>query len=252
MTLSIAGLDLLLPTAARILAALSVMPIFGNRSVPMVLRVGLAAILAWLLVTSGSIQAGAPGGMGGLLLGMATESLIGLLLGFAASLSFWALAMAGEMVGLQMGWGFGGTIHSSLEQSPIPTSQFYTVVGTLLFLSIGGHRLLLMALANTFAAAPPYSFVIGGLQVERMVTLTASIFTGALQLALPIVGTLILTDAGLAFLARVLPQLNAWVLGLPLKVGVGLLAFWIGLPAMMLFMTRWLGLTVPNLQLMVK
>lgn len=253
MTLRIADVEVLFLVMVRLLSALMIAPIIGHRSVPAAAKIALAAFLAWLLVASGAVKAESPdGGLSAFLLALLAEIALGLLLGFMSSLAFWALAMAGDLVALQLGWGFGGGIHPSVESSSVALGQFYTVTTSLVYLGIGGHRLLLTALANTFAAAPPYAFVVGGLQVERVVQASAALFSGALQLALPAVGTLLLTDAVLALLSRVLPQLNAFVFGLPLKIAAGLLALWISLPVMLVFMARWLSRGIVDVQLLVR
>jgi len=167
--------------------------------------------------------------------------VLGLLLGFVSRLAFWALSMAGEIFGMQMGWGFAGMLHPSLDQSPIVSGQFLTIIGTLLFLSIGGHHMALLALSNTFTVAPPYSFTVEGIQIGRVVQMTASLLASALQLAIPIVGTLMLTEVVLAFLSRVMPRMNAWVFGMPLKVGIGLITLLIALPAILALASRWLA-----------
>jgi flagellar biosynthetic protein FliR len=237
---------------ARLLAAIMVAPIFGHRSVPAVSKIILAAFVAWLLVVPGGMPASPASDFAGFLLALGAEILLGLLLGFTSSLVFWALAMAGDLVASQIGWGFAGGFHQSVESSSVALGQFYTVLGSLIYLGIGGHRLLLVALANTFAAAPPRAFVVGGLQVERLIETTGALFTGAFQVALPAIGTLLLTDAVLALLSRVLPQLNAFIFGLPLKIAAGLLAIWISLPLALLFVARWLSKGILNVQFLVK
>ena len=252
MSFDVGNLDLLLPVMARILSAFLVMPIFGHRSVPAIAKIVLAVSVAFLLVAPGGVTARVPSDVTAYLLGLGTEILLGLLLGFAASLTFWALGMAGDLVGLQMGWGFGGTIHPSFESSPIVTGQFYNIMGTLVFLVLGGQRLTLVALSNTFTKVPPFTLVMSSLQIGRILDLVTSLFSGAVQLALPIVGTLLLTEVVLAFLTRVMPQLNAWVFGMPLKVGIGILTLWISLPAVFILMTRWLTKAPFHMQYLVK
>ena len=240
MDIQIGNVELLLPVVARVLSALMVMPIFGHRNVPAMVKIVLALTFSFLLVSPGGIENHIPASMSRYLLGLIGEILVGLLLGFISSLFFWALSMAGELAGRQIGWGFGGTVHSSFESSPVATGQLFSILGMLIFLSIGGHHLILQALARTFDAAPPFALTVGRTEVGQALELVSSMFSGALQMALPIVGTLMLSEAVLAFLARVFPALNAWVFGMPLKVGVGLIALWLGLPALFVLIKQWL------------
>jgi len=253
VSVAIPDFELLFLVTVRILAALALMPVFGHRSVPAPAKIVLAVSLAWLLVVSGGMPAQPHGvGLAAFLLAIGAEIGLGILLGFAVSLAFWAVTMAGDLVALQMGLGFGGTVHASLEQSSGSVSQFYTIAGTLIFLSIGGHRMLLVALGRTFDAAPPYAFTVGAAQIDRVIQLGTSLFSGAFQIALPIMGTLMLVDAMLAFLSRILPQLNAFIFGMPLKVATGVLVLWISLPALVIFVGRWLSRAVLDMQSVVR
>jgi flagellar biosynthetic protein FliR len=252
MVLDIPDAEMWFLVMVRMLAALAPAPIFGHRSVPTVAKVGLAAGLAWLLVMPGGTKVARPEGWEPFLLALVAEMGLGLLLGFAVSLAFWAVTMAGDLVALQMGFGFAGTLHSSLEQSSSALSQFYTLAATLVFLTIGGHRMFLSALANTLAIAPPYSFIVGDLHLHRVIELASTIFAAAFQIALPVLGTLLLVDATLALLSRVLPQLNAFIFGLPLKIAAGLLALWISLPALLSLTSRWVSAAPLNIQAIVK
>jgi flagellar biosynthesis protein FliR len=252
MSVHVNDLELLVPVMARILSAFVTAPIFSQRSVPAIAKIVLAGFLAWLLVAPGGMAVNRPTTLEGWLLGIGAEVAIGLFLGFLSSLAFWALSMAGEFIGLQMGWGFAATLHASLDSSPVPTGQLYTILGILVFLSTGGHHLLIKALADTFVAAPPYSLVLGGAQVERVIDLAGALFSGALQLALPVVGSLMLVEVALAFMTRILPQLNAWIFGMPLKIGVGLLSLWIALPALLFLIARWLSQSPLNMLTVVR
>jgi flagellar biosynthesis protein FliR len=252
MSLPLGDLELLAPVLARILSALMTAPVFSQRNVPALAKIVLAGILAWLLVLPGGMKVERPATATQWLAGLAAEVLIGLFLGFMSSLAFWGLSMAGEMVGTQMGWGFPGTLHASLDTSPTALGQLYLAVGTLIFLFAGGHQLWLKALAQTFVAAPPFALVMTGLQLDRVLSLLGTLFTGAVQLALPVIGTLMLVEVMLAFLTKVLPQLNAWVFGMPLKVGVGLLALWLTLPVLTATMQRWLMAAPASLKMLMR
>lgn len=243
MTLQLGDIGLLIPVMARILSALMTAPIFSQRNVPAAVKIVLAAFLAWLLVSPGGIPNRAPAAAVPWLLGLGGEVLVGLLLGILSSLAFWAVNMAGELVGLQMGWGFPATLHASFDTSPAPTGQLYAMLAILVFLCTNGYQWWLKALADTFTAAPPFALVMNGLQVDRMVSLMSALFAGAIQLALPILGTMIFVEVVLGFLSRIMPQFNAWAFGMPLKIGVGLAALWLTLPLLMSLVEHSLGQT---------
>lgn len=252
MEFPLGHVDLLLPATARILSALAVMPIFHMRNIPAVTKIALSVVMAWLIVSPGGIPAEMPATFSDYLMGITAEVVFGLMLGFVTRLVFWAINMAGDMIGMQMGWGFAGTLHATFDMSPIVSGQLYTILVSLLYLSIGGHQMALMALSQTFYAMPPYGAVVGGLQASRLVEMTTSIFAGAVQIALPIVGTLMLIEATLAFIARVMPRMNAWIFGMPLKVGIGLISLMIALPAVLSLAARWLAQAPGNMLILAR
>jgi flagellar biosynthetic protein FliR len=235
VTLQLGQADLFFPVMVRILSALMVAPVFSQRAIPTPVKIVLSGFMAWLIVSSGgqALSQHRPENTAAWLGGLAGEVLIGLLLGFLSSLVFWALNMAGELIGMQMGWNFGATLHASLESSPVATGQLFLMLGTLTFMVAGGHRLWLIALTRTFEVAPPFALTSNTFGLDRILDLVSALFTGALELALPVIGTLLLAEAFLAFLTKVLPQLNAWVFGVPLKIGVGLLVLWLVLPTLL-------------------
>ena len=252
MSLTIPSFELVFLVAVRTLATLALVPVFGNRAIPNAAKIILAGSIAWLMTGSALEVTEHPSNLSAFLLEVIIETVLGLLLGFATSLALWAITMAGDIVSLQMGFGFGGTIHYSLEQSSGAVSQFYTILATLIFLGIGGHRMILQALSNTLTIAPPYAIVFGSLQVERLIHLAGATFTAALQIALPIVGTMLLADAVLAFLTRVLPQMNAFVFGMPLKIVAGFLVLVMSLPILGQVVSRWLTQSAFNMLTVLK
>jgi flagellar biosynthetic protein FliR len=259
VSIQIPDVELIFLAMVRILSALMLAPVFGHRSVPAIAKIALAACMAWLIVTPQNLTIdhsrvglAAGGGLGPFVLEVIIEAVLGLLLGLAASVVFWAVGIAGDLVSLQMGQGFSGTVHASLEQASGPISQLYNIMATLIFLAIGGHRLWLLALSNSFATAPPYAFVMQGAQVSWMTELVGTMFTSALQMALPVMGTLVLADVVLGFLSRVLPALNAFVFGMPLKILVGLVAILTTLPLLLSFFQSWVLKAPANMQMLVK
>jgi flagellar biosynthetic protein FliR len=235
LTLELGQIDLFLPVMLRVVSALMVAPVFSQRAIPAPVKIVLGGFLAWLVVAAGGegLAQHQPENSAAWLAGLAGEVLIGLLLGFLSSLVFWALNLAGELIGTQMGWNFAATLHASLDSSPAPTGQLLLMLGTLTFMAAGGHQMWLVALTRTFEVAPPFALTTASFSLDRVLDLISALFSSALEIALPVVGTLMLAEAFLAFVTKVLPQLNAWVFSVPLKIGIGLMVLWLVLPALL-------------------
>lgn len=210
----------------RILAILMIAPIFSQRNIPILAKVGLAALLSLLLLPvvipeSGSDTTPLPQDLPRFLLVVAQEILVGVLIGFVSNLVFVALDMAAKIMGLQIGFQAANLFDPMSNIPSTALEQFYTLLALLLFLAINGHHWLIAALGRTFEIAPPGTFVLTRLTIERLMALTNESFVAAIRIALPVTGALLLADLGLGLIARAVPQVQVFFLGLPLKMGLG-------------------------------
>lgn len=217
--------------AARVTALLLLTPVFGGRQVPVPTKVGFGLLVAFLVTAAaGPLDLGLSGAA--YLLALGRELGAGLLAGFTVQLLFAAFQMAGGLAGLQMGLGFAGSINPASGQSETVLDQFYYVAAILVFLAIDGHHRLLLALEHFFVLVPLNTFSPDWLMGQRLVGLFSGLFTFAVQLALPIIGPLLLVDVALGLLSRVTPQLQVFFLGMPLKLAVGLAVLFIIFPVL--------------------
>lgn len=214
---------------ARILALVASAPVIGNPSLPASVKIGIGLLLTALVAPLLPPPTGTdPASAAGLLI-LAQQVLVGLAMGFAMQVVFWAAEMAGELIGLQMGLGFA-TLYDASVPGFIPIlGQFLGVVASLAFLAIDGHLLLLSALVESFQVLPlsPLSAPSGLLALVRW---GGSIFSYALALSLPLLATLLITNLALGVLTRAAPQLNIFAVGFPLTILVGMVALLLALP----------------------
>lgn len=237
----------------RILAILMTGPLFSQRNIPVQAKIVLAFSLTVLLFPAwkGRLTP-LPRSLFPFLLLVMREVLVGALLGFTAMLSFVGLQMVGQIIGSQMGFSLAGMMNPLSGTQSTPLDQFYTVLAVLIYLGLNGHHDLILAIATTLELLPLGSFAGQTLMLERLVMLTGTIFAAAVQIALPVMGTLILTDATLALISRAVPQLNAFIFGLPLKVGLGLAGLALTLPITAPLVTRLLAAAAQNMTALVR
>jgi flagellar biosynthetic protein FliR len=221
----------------RTLTALATGPVFGHRAVVAPIKIGLAMALTYATLMANPPAATLPDGLT-FLIAVGTEVLIGALIGFVSMLAFQVWEMAGSIVGMEMGLSFPALINPVLPSQGGLIEQFYVLLATLIFFAIRGHHALLMALGRTLEIVPPGSFVMDTLAAEQLIRLSAAIFVSALQIALPVLATLLLTDLALALINRALPRAPVFVLGMPFKVAVGLIALLVTWPLIMPVMQR--------------
>jgi flagellar biosynthetic protein FliR len=116
-------------------------------------------------------------------------------------------------------------------------TQFYTLVGTAVFLAFGGDGWVLRGMARTFQLVPLDGAVALRSVASGSLALFSNIFVAALELAAPVVLAVLVTDIAFGMLSRVVPQLNVYAVGFPVKVGVALIAVTVSLP----FLGGWFG-----------
>jgi len=170
-----------------------------------------------------------PMSLAGLLI-LTQEMLVGLAMGFTVRIVFSSIEMAGEISSLTMGLGFASFFDPQTKGRSSAISQFLVMLATLMFLTINGHLVLLAALAESFVSLPISASPISGGGFQQLAAWGGEIFRTGLQIALPVVAALLLTNVALGILTRAAPQLNIFGIGFPVTLGVGLLAISMVLP----------------------
>ncbi|MGH8671358.1 MAG: flagellar biosynthetic protein FliR [Burkholderiales bacterium] len=215
---------------ARILALLSTEPIVGNRSVPARVKIGLAFLITLVVAPALSVPpVPDPGSPAGLLI-LAQQILVGISMGLAMRVVFSAVEMAGHLAGLQMGLGFALFFDpQSSGQVPV-VAQFLGLLALLLFLAMNGHLILIAALIESFEVLPIISQPYSALAWKTLAGWGGEIFRVGLLMALPVVAALLVTNVAIGIVTRAAPQLNIFVVGFPLTLGIGFLVLALALP----------------------
>jgi flagellar biosynthetic protein FliR len=224
---------------ARVAGVFSIAPVLGNTNVPIRFRVGLAAFVAMFLVPV--VTAPALPDVFALASAVVSEVAVGLLIGMISQMIFYAVQFAGHMVATQMGFGVERLIDPNSHTQVTAIGQLYLFAAMLTFLAVDGHHLLLMALARSFQTVPLGGFTIGPVVVGRFIEITSSLFVVAFIFMLPLLGILLLIEISLAIAARVMPQMNAFVAGFPIKILVGSIALMLSLPLICSTFETWVA-----------
>jgi flagellar biosynthetic protein FliR len=228
-----AQLDIWLATLifplVRILAMISTSPVLGNQQVPKRVKIGLSVLLALIVAPTipvlPQVAVGSPQG----LLIIVQQIIIGVAMGFTMRLIFTAIEMAGELAGLQMGLGFASFYDPvNSAYSPI-VARWLGMVAILAFLATDGHLYMLSALVQSFATLPIGESMTGN-DFYSVAGWGASIFAFGLQIALPIVAALLITNIALGILTRAAPQLNLFAVGFPITLTIGFVVLILSMP----------------------
>jgi flagellar biosynthetic protein FliR len=212
----------------RAAAWVFVCPPFGTRSVPTMVKVGLAGALA-LVVGPHLAQQAVPLEVAPLLTAAALQIAAGLALGFLGVLLFATFSFAGGLIDLVSGYSVAQLFDPGNNAPVSIFGQFYGVLATTLLFAIDGHLLLVRGFLTSFTAAPLTHLSTGTL--SKLLTGDITLFfVSALEIAAPLLAALFLAEAALGLLSRAAPQMNIFQLGLPVKILVTLTLAGLALP----------------------
>ena len=214
----------------RALALLASLPVFGQRAVPMRLKIGFALFIslaaqpslpAMPVIALDSPQA---------VLVIVQQLLVGVTLGFAVRIVFAAVELGGELIGLQMGLNFAGFFDPATAAQGTASGRFFGTLVAFLFVLSNGHLAVIAALVRSFevfaVGDEPFAFL-RQMQPQQWGT---EVFTLGLWIALPLVGMLLFVNLVLGVISRVAPQISVFSVGFPITLAVGLIGMLLTLP----------------------
>ncbi|AYC29255.1 flagellar biosynthetic protein FliR [Paenisporosarcina cavernae] len=221
MDIVMPNVSVLLLVIARVSSFFVTLPLFSHRTIPAMHRIGFAVLIAWMMYFTMDVEAFEINGQ--YLLLVIKEVIVGLFIGLLAYIIMSAIQVAGSFIDFQMGFAIANIIDPQTgAQSPL-LGQFFNTLALLLLLALDGHHLLLDGIFYSYQFIPMDSvwpaFDSSNFVEFIMKTFTA-VFAIAFQMSVPIVATLFLVDVALGITARTVPQLNIFVIGFPIKIGV--------------------------------
>ena len=235
----------------RVTTFFVIAPLISSRNVPTRFKVGLATMVAILVYLSyGTTQTAAFDGEYILLI--VREMLIGLLLGYVAYLMIIAIQIAGAVLDIQIGFGMASVFDPTTGAVTPLTGNFKYMIAMLMFLSMNGHHRLLDAIVYSYNWVPIdnelFVKIYDGSLMEFLLKAFAMVMVVAFQMAAPIVVALFLTDVGLGFLAKTAPQFNIFVIGIPIKIIVGLVLMLLLMPSLTYIFDHLFSLMAESMQ----
>lgn len=224
---------------ARFISFITIVPFFGGSVVPSQVKVATATALVIItypallaeLPADGSPLPFGPVGFVGML---AKEVFVGFTLGFVASLVFEAVQVAGRLADLQRGSTMSELFAPQLQERVSEFGQFKLQLAIVIFLTTGAHRFFISSLVRSFEFIPALKFphIEAGWTpaAEFMTMITGSVLSIGIQLAVPIIITLLLTDLFFGLINRVAPQVNVFFLSMPVKMWIGIFVLAVMMP----------------------
>ena len=213
----------------RISALLVAAPIFSLRALNLRIRIVLAMAITWLVFPMHEWPSIDPLSAQGLL-EILNQIMIGLLMGLMLQVVTAAIVVAGQSISNAIGLSMATMIDPNMGNVPV-ISQFLLVLGTLIFVGLGGHALLLNLVVESFNSLPIGGDLMNTESMKQVIAWSSMLFLGALLTALPVMVALLFINIGLGVATRAAPSLNIFSVGFPAMVFAGFAVLVMALPS---------------------
>jgi len=228
---------ILLLVFVRMVSLFVVTPIFGRKEVPRYLKIGLAFFCSYIMVPMlGDVQIQYSNLLSFAVI-VGKEFLVGIIIGFVSFLVFSALFVAGQIIDMQIGFGMINVLDPTMNTQVPLTGNFIYLLTSLFFLIINGHHILLSALFKSYSVLPIDGFAFTEAMVNNITTIFTDIFVLGFKISIPVIAAVLLAEVALGILSRTVPQMNVFVVGIPLKLGIGIFTLYLMMPIFIQIMT---------------
>lgn len=207
---------------SRVAGIFAAIPVFGGRTIPLVIKV--VAVVMITLVTFPVLSlapSSAPDDVFMLAVMSLREVMVGLTLGFVTRVIFSAVEFSGQIIGMQMGFTISSILDPSQGTQTQIMSVMQTLLATLLFLSMNIHHMFIRTIVESFRIIPLGGWHLNSEIIAFLVRGTGDILILGLRLAAPVMVALLLASVTLGIMARAFPQMNIFMVSMPLNIGIG-------------------------------
>ena len=224
LDLSMNDFQLFLLAFFRITGVMLLAPVFGSRVLPAPVKIFMALVMALLffpLIDREGVVVGQ--NLVGYAGAVVAEFGLGALVGFTASLLFAAVQLGGQLIDHDMGFMMANVIDPVSNAQISFIGQFKFHLSVIVYLLLDGHHFLIAATSSTFASVPLTGMSLTDPAVLHVSgTMMQDLFETAVRIAAPAMATLFLITIAMAFMARTVPEMNIFILGFAVRIGVGL------------------------------
>jgi flagellar biosynthetic protein FliR len=197
-------------------------PIFGSGMVPVQAKIGLGFLISFIIfpIVSRDFPPIPPDLVmfAGLII---KEFLVGALLGLVGAVIFAAVQISGQIFGMQIGFGIVNVIDPLSDLQISVLGQFEFIVAILLFIAVGGHQLLILAITNSYTYIPMGAFHMSSALNDQITGILDKMFVVGYKVGFTMISRIFIINA-MGIIARTVPQMNIFIVGLPLNIFVGL------------------------------
>ena len=225
----------------RISALLIMIPVIGERAVPLRVKGGLAILISVLVFPAVSADMNnlrPDEEILTLAIAMIGEIMIGIVIGLTTKIIFAGIQFAGEMIGIQIGFSIVNVLDPVTSTQVSVIAEFQYLIALLVYLAIDAHHTLLFAIVDSYRVVSPFSYHFSGSLMNHILILSSELFVMAIKISAPIMAVLLFTNVALGVVARTVPQINVFIVGFPLQITVGLIVFALTAPLFVMLVQR--------------
>ncbi len=215
---------------ARVTGLFSFSPFLGATFIPTTIRVLIVVVSSWLLMPYAGVSISLSTPIGIIVWMTFLNFTVGMAIGLFATIFFEAVQFAGRIYGYQIGFAVANVLDPQTQTQVPILGQLTYLIAAFLFVSINGPGILMIAVANSLEKIPVNTLIIGTGFVPIFWKEVGTIFSVGIQIGFPIIAFMLTVTIVLGVMARIMPQMNVFMVGMPLNVFVGLIMFSLLIP----------------------
>ena len=227
-------------------------PFFGSMNIPVQIKAACAFSFAGVLYPVVNTPVEIPADVWNYAVMLFEELLIGWLIGFVAATALAAINMAGKVMDMQVGYAVVNVMDPTSGQQIALIGSFMYNFAILIMLVVNGHHMIISALAESFNIVPLATAVYNVELSSLIVDVTGAIFLTGMKIAMPVTFAILMINVGMGILARTMPQMNIFVIGIPLHLFLGTGVLLMLMPFYVLFLDVIFNAMYQNIALVIK
>ena len=207
------------------------LPILICKNIPLTVKGFLAITLCLILYPILSLKA--PPLVDNVIffgLGAIGEILLGVSIGLFVKMVLAGITLAGQLSGFQMGLAIANVYDPATSNQVPIIGQIYNLIALLILLAVNAHYWFLIAVAESFHIVPPLHFQMSNNLMVQLISLGSNMFVIAIKVGAPVIVVMLLTSVVFGLVARTVPQMNVFIVAMPVKIIVGLIFLAVSLP----------------------
>lgn len=222
MTYNLLDFELLLLILVRVSAFIFTAPFFSLKNIPVRVKAGISAFLAIIIYYSAPVEMPEYSGVIGYALLTAQEAVFGAITGLFANIAYHIIDFAGRIIDMEIGFSMVSELDPATNVRATITANLYGYLVMLIMMITNLHHYFLRALADTFRIAGPGQIILNPDMYKLMASFMTQYFIIGFRIVLPVFTAILIVNTVLAILAKMAPQMNMFVIGMQMKVLVGI------------------------------